>query len=82
LIEGSRKVERPRLKWLEDVENDLRELIVKRLRQIIEKKLLFVKGVKVLGASTARNKISRLYIIQCIISEHDKERRKPVISKC
>jgi hypothetical protein len=32
-IEGSRKVERPRLKWLEDVENDLREILVKRLRE-------------------------------------------------
>lgn len=32
-IEGSRKRERPRLKWLEDVENDLKEIIVKRLRQ-------------------------------------------------
>jgi hypothetical protein len=31
--EGRRKVERRRLRWLEDEENDIRELKVKRWRQ-------------------------------------------------
>jgi hypothetical protein len=31
--QGRRKVRRPRLRWLEDGENDLREMLAKRWRQ-------------------------------------------------
>jgi hypothetical protein len=31
--QGRRKVRRPRLKWVGDVENDLREMLVKRWRK-------------------------------------------------
>jgi len=33
LLEGSRRKERPRLRWQEDVEKDLREMKYKRWRQ-------------------------------------------------
>jgi hypothetical protein len=33
ILEGSRRKKRPRLRWLEGVEKDLREMRVKRLRQ-------------------------------------------------
>jgi hypothetical protein len=31
--EGTRRIEGPRLRWLEDIKNDLREIEVKRWRQ-------------------------------------------------
>jgi hypothetical protein len=33
ILEGSRRKKRPRLRWLEGVEKDLREMRVKRVRQ-------------------------------------------------
>jgi len=42
--EGSRRRGRPRLRWLEDVEKNLREMKVKRLRQkaVSRKKWAFI----------------------------------------
>jgi hypothetical protein len=49
--EGRRKVGRPRLRWLDDVENDLRVIKVKRWRkkaQNREERASVVKEAKVL----------------------------------
>jgi hypothetical protein len=49
--EGSRRMGRPRLRWLEDVENDLREMKIKRWRQKAvgrEEWVSVIKGAKAL----------------------------------